>query len=74
MRPDPTVGQVWKHKDGTIRKVLRMSETRSPSWPDLHWQRMDILPGPGFGECSIKTWDRWARNAEIVPPEAPDEA
>ena len=59
----PTLGQIWHHKNGTIRKVTEI-KSDSGSWHPIYWKRMDTLPGPIFGSCSHKTWDRWAKDAE----------
>jgi hypothetical protein len=69
MRPDPRTGQVWRHRNGTARKVKSidfMDVDGKFTILAVRWQRMDSLPGRHYGSCSPLTWDRWVRNATQV--------
>lgn len=67
---------MWLHKNGDKRWVREVRFTRgkiswSPKasasgWTEVFWSRLDSKRGKKHGQCLIVTWDRWARNAELV--------
>lgn len=57
----PIPGQIYRGKNGRLRRVERSSQINNDVW----WDKADVGPGVNEGICTARSWRRWVK--EPVP-------